>query len=364
MIIIKYLVRETLKSQISILFILLLIFFCQNLVRVLGNVVDGDIPINVVFYLLLLSVPKMVQLMLPLSLFLGLLMTFRRLYIESEVTAIYACGLGKRTLIISAIFVSIITSSAAAVNVFWANPIISRYQDLAVTEARANPSVSWLSEGQFKFLEDGNTVLFIGKITGSVFNKIFLAQLKMRDSERPFVLVADHGKVSLQKDGSQMLSLDKGTCFEGTTSLHDFRITAFNNYRAVIGHRIVTSHSTRPEQMLAQNLWHSENPEMSAEFHWRLTLVISVILMALLAVPLSVVNPRESPALSTVLAILLYFIFFLLQTTLRSSAAKGQLDPALWLWGVNIIYLSIALTLNLWDTAWMCKLRSHLRGVI
>ncbi len=80
MIIIRYLVRETLKSQIAILFILLLIFFCQNLVRVLGDAVDGNIPTNLVLSLLALGVPKMAQLILPLSLFLGLLMTLGRLY--------------------------------------------------------------------------------------------------------------------------------------------------------------------------------------------------------------------------------------------------------------------------------------------
>lgn len=102
MIIIRYLVRETLKSQIAILFILLLIFFCQNLVRVLGDAVDGNIPTNLVLSLLALGVPKMAQLILPLSLFLGLLMTLGRLYTESEITVMHACGLGKHTLIIAA----------------------------------------------------------------------------------------------------------------------------------------------------------------------------------------------------------------------------------------------------------------------
>jgi lipopolysaccharide export system permease protein len=66
-IIIRYLVRETLKSQLAIL-ILLLIFFCQKLVRILGAAVDGDIPTNLVLSLLGLGVPEMAQLILPLSL--------------------------------------------------------------------------------------------------------------------------------------------------------------------------------------------------------------------------------------------------------------------------------------------------------
>ncbi|MGC8401056.1 LptF/LptG family permease [Enterobacter mori] len=84
--------RETLKSQLAILFILLLIFFCQKLVKILGAAVDGEIPTNLVLSLLGLGVPEMAQLILPLSLFLGLLMTLGKLYTESEITVMHACG--------------------------------------------------------------------------------------------------------------------------------------------------------------------------------------------------------------------------------------------------------------------------------
>ena len=109
MIIIRYLVRETLKSQLAILFILLLIFFCQKLVRILGAAVDGDIPTNLVLSLLGLGIPEMAQLILPLSLFLGLLMTLGKLYTESEITVMHACGLSKAVLIKAAMILALIT---------------------------------------------------------------------------------------------------------------------------------------------------------------------------------------------------------------------------------------------------------------
>ncbi|WP_282677099.1 LPS export ABC transporter permease LptF [Serratia marcescens] len=362
MIIIRYLVRETLKSQIAILFILLLIFFCQNLVRVLGDAVDGNIPTNLVLSLLALGVPKMAQLILPLSLFLGLLMTLGRLYTESEITVMHACGLGKRTLIIAAMILALFTSAVAAVNVFWAGPWASRYQDVVVNEAKANPSIAGLAEGQFKPSQDGNAVLFIGNVKGSTFNDVFLAQLRPNGNQRPSVVVAEHGNIVQQKDGSQVVTLDKGTRFEGTALLRDFRITDFTDYKAVIGHRTVAADNTESEQMSMQTLWESDDPDARAELHWRLTLVVSVALMALLVVPLSVVNPRQGRVLSMLPAILLYLIFFLLQTSLRSNAGKGKLDPMLWLWLVNAVYFAIALALNLWDTVPMRKLRARLRG--
>ncbi|MNC63780.1 Lipopolysaccharide export system permease protein LptF [compost metagenome] len=61
-------------------------------------------------------------------------------------------------------------------------------------------------------------------------------------------------------------------------------------------------------------------------------------------------------------AMLLYLIFFLLQTSLRSNAGKGKLDPLVWMWLVNLAYFAIALALNLWDTVPMRKLRARLRG--
>ena len=298
---------------------------------------DGNIPTNLVLSLLALGVPKMAQLILPLSLFLGLLMTLGRLYTESEITVMHACGLGKRTLIIAAMILALLTSAVAAVNVFWAGPWASRYQDVVVNEAKANPSIAGLAEGQFKPSQDGNAVLFIGNVKGSTFNDVFLAQLRPNGNQRPSVVVAEHGNIVQQKDGSQVVTLDKGTRFE-------------------------VADNTESEQMSMQTLWESDDPDARAELHWRLTLVVSVALMALLVVPLSVVNPRQGRVLSMLPAILLYLIFFLLQTSLRSNAGKGKLDPMLWLWLVNGVYFAIALALNLWDTVPMRKLRARLRG--
>ncbi|MFT4464507.1 MAG: LPS export ABC transporter permease LptF [Sodalis sp. (in: enterobacteria)] len=364
MIITRYLVRETFKSQLAILFILLLIFFCQKLVRILGAAVDGDIPTNLVLSLLGLGVPEMAQLILPLSLFLGLLMTLSRMYTESEITVMHACGLGKSVLIRAVLVFSLITTIVAAVNVIWLSPWSSCHQDLVMSEAKANPSMAALVEGQFKPAENGNSVLFVGNVKDKGFEHVFLAQLKPNGNARPSVVITDRGHMTQRPDGSQLVMLDKGTRYEGTALLRDFRITDFTQYQAVIGHRAVAVDSTDAEQMTLRQLWRSPEPEARAELHWRLTLVVSVLIMAMMVVPLSVVNPRQGRVLSMLPAMLLYLIFFLLQTSLRSNGAKGKLDPMLWMWLTNVAYLALALVLNLWDSVPARRLRGrlHARG--
>lgn len=308
MIIIRYLVRETLKSQLAILFILLLIFFCQKLVRILGAAVDGDIPTNLVLSLLGLGIPEMAQLILPLSLFLGLLMTLGKLYTESEITVMHACGLSKAVLIKAAMILALFTGAVAAVNVMWAGPWSSRHQDEVLAEAKANPGMAALAQGQFQQASDGNAVMFIESVNGNRFHDVFLAQLRPKGNARPSVVVADSGELSQQKDGSQVVTLNKGTRFEGTAMLRDFRITDFNNYQAIIGHRAVSADPDDTEQMDMRTLWKTHTDRARAELHWRFTLVATVFIMALMVVPLSVVNPRQGRVLSMLPAMLLHSV--------------------------------------------------------
>ena len=352
--------RETLKSQLAILFILLLIFFCQKLVRILGAAVDGEIPTNLVLSLLGLGVPEMAQLILPLSLFLGLLMTLGKLYTESEITVMHACGLSKAVLVKAAMVLALFTGIVAAVNVMWAGPWSSKHQDEVLAEAKANPGMAALAQGQFQQASDGNSVLFIESVDGSRFNDVFLAQIRTKGNARPSVVVADSGQLAQRKDGSQIVTLNKGTRFEGTALLRDFRITDFQNYQAVVGHQNVALDPTDTEQMNMRTLINTDTNRARAELHWRLTLVFTVFMMALMVVPLSVVNPRQGRVLSMLPAMLLYLVFFLLQTSIKSNGGKGKIDPMIWTWAVNGLYLLLAVVLNLWDTVPMRRVRARL----
>lgn len=359
MIIIRYLVRETLKSQLAILFILLLIFFCQKLVRILGAAVDGEIPTHLVLSLLGLGVPEMAQLILPLSLFLGLLMTLGRLYAESEITVMHACGLGKSVLIKAAMILALFTGAVATINVTWLSPWSARYQEEVLAEAKANPGIAALAQGQFQQTSDGRSVIFIENVKGANFEDVFLAQTRPSGNTRPSVVVADAGQLSIRADGSQVVTLNSGTRFEGTALLRDFRITDFKDYQAVVGHQNVVLDPDDTSQMSMSALWHSHEPAMETELHWRITLIMSVIIMALMVVPLSVVNPRQGRVLSMLPAMLLYLVFFLLQSSVRSSASNGKIDPMLGMWGINLLYLAIAIVLNLWDTLPVRKVRAR-----
>lgn len=353
----RYLTKEVLKSQTAILFILLLIFFCQQLVRVLGSAANGNVPADLVLSLLGLGMPAMAQLMLPLCLFIALLLTFGRLYAESEITVMRACGVGQGLLVKVALLLSLVTASFAAYNVLELSPWALQKQSQIVKEAKANPTVGALVAGQFISVSSNDQVLFIDKVQNNAISGVYVFQMQNKKNQKPSVIVADFGEITALPNGDQVLNINHSQRVEGSAVLPDFRITDFERYQAYLGYKATANDEDDAETLSFQQLLANTTPAGKAELHWRITLVLAVPLMALIAVPMSRVNPRQGRFANILPALLLYLIYFLLQSSLKSAGAAGKLDASLWLPLVNIGFFVLGILLNSWNSAVMYKVR-------
>ncbi len=357
MILTKYLTKEVFKTQIAILFILLLIFFSQQLVRVLGSAANGNVPADLVLALLGLGMPTMAQLMLPLCLFVAILLTYGRLYGESEITVMRACGVGQRILLKVVLWLSVITALIAATNVLWLSPWALNKQVTIVEEAKANPNMSALAAGQFISANSDDFVLFINEIQDNQITDVYLFQTQPRGQAKPSVVVAEKGELKALPNGDQILTLQNSQRVEGTAVLPDFRITDFEFYEAYLGRKMADEKENKENELSFSQLMTQDTPAAKAELHWRISLILAVPLMALLAVPLSKVNPRQGRFGKMIPALLLYLIYFLLQSSLKSAGGSGKLAAEIYMPLVNVGFLILGLILNSWDSHFMYKLR-------
>ncbi|AFU19306.1 LPS export ABC transporter permease LptF [Actinobacillus suis] len=357
MILSRYLTKEIFKSQLAILFILLLMFFSQQLITVLNSAVSGKVPTDLVLSLLGLGMPALAQFMLPLSLFVALLLTLGRFYTESEITVMRACGIGQSLLTRVAFFLSIFTTALAVYNVFWLTPWAINKQSEMLAEAKSNPRFSALSAGQF--MTAGGYVLFIENINNeqNKLNDIYVFQPDQQKKNRPSVVVAESGQLQGLPNGDQILTLENSTRYEGTANTADFRISHFDNYQAYLGYQDVDSNEKLVQRADFNKLMTDSSNEAKAELQWRFALIFAVPLMALLAVPMSSVNPRQGRFAKVIPAVLLYLIYFLLQSSLKSSGASGKLDATLLMPLVSIAFFILAMVMNFWDTKWMSAIR-------
>ena len=353
----RYLTKEIFKSQLAILFILLLMFFSQQLISVLNSAVSGKIPTDLVLSLLGLGMPALSQFMLPLSLFVALLLTLGRLYAESEITVMRACGVGQTLLTKVALFLSIFTTTLAAYNVFTLTPWAIDTQSKMLAEAKSNPRFSALSAGQF--MSAGGYVLFIESINNeaNTLNDIYVFQPDQQKKNRPSVVVASTGELQGLSNGDQLLTLKNSTRYEGTATTADFRIAHFEKYTAYLGYQDVNSSEKLMQRATFSSLINDKSPEAQAELQWRFALVLAVPLMAMLAVPMSSVNPRQGRFAKIIPAVLLYLIYFLLQSSLKSAGASGKLDTTIWMPLVSTFFLVLGIIMNAWDSKFISAVR-------
>src|SRR5690606_16985478 len=90
----RYLLREVIQTWVSVTFVLLLIMLTSRFARYLGEAAGGNLAADAVFALLGLTSIHYLTVLVPVSLFLAVMLAFGRLYKDSEMAALMACGVG------------------------------------------------------------------------------------------------------------------------------------------------------------------------------------------------------------------------------------------------------------------------------
>ncbi|AEH32281.1 LPS export ABC transporter permease LptF [Vibrio anguillarum] len=361
MIIVRYLIRETLKSQFAIFFVLFLVFLSQRFIRVLAEASDGDIPARMILSIVSLNMPAMGLLMLPLSLYIGILLTFGRLYAESEITVMNATGIGNKFLIRAALYLALITSGAAAFNAFWLAPWSQDKEAQLMEQLAAENSVDLLQKGQFQRTPDGSSVVFIENIENKKLHNVFVAQLAPKDSILPSVMFSNSGDVKELSDGRQMITMYDGIRYEGVPTRVDYMITKFDEYEGLIGQREVKPKGRDWEALPTSNLLSNPDRRAKAELQWRISLVICIPLLTMLVVPLSAVNPRQGRFAKMGPAILIYLAYFMAISATKSAIEDGSLATVIGMWPINAALLLAAISVNIMDSVPVRRFKDKLR---
>ncbi|GAM54431.1 permease [Vibrio ishigakensis] len=308
-----------------------------------------------------LNMPAMGLLMLPLSLYIGILLTFGRLYAESEITVMNATGIGNKFLIQAALYLAVITSGVAAFNSLYFSPWSQDKEAQIMDQLAADTSVELLQKGQFQRTPDGSAVVFIDDLKDKKLTNVFIAQTVGQGSIRPSVAFADSGVAQELADGRQILKLFDGTRFEGIPTQLDYMQTDFDEYDALIGQREVKPKGRDFEAIPTIELWNNPDRRARAELHWRISLIICIPLLTLVVIPLSKVNPRQGRFAKMGPAILFYLAYFMSISAAKSAIEDGKISEVIGMWPMNIGLLVVGVVLNSLDSLPVRRFKDKIR---
>lgn len=335
----RYLMRETFKSQIAVLAVLMTIFVSQKFVRVLADASAGEIPGEVVIQLLGLNLPALAALILPLSLFLGILLAHGRIYADHEMTVLHACGVSEwyvtRVTLVLATALALVTAALTILAVPWSLEQERRVEERARNEA----GLSAIIPGRFQQASNQKAVIFVQGLTETGdLDEVFVAQ-NLRDENNQIiggsVVMADTGRVVTGADGAQNLLLNQGTRYASEQQRQELQIMAFDSYRLQIKEQESAESIRKLEAYSMRELWAADDAQAAAEWQWRLAIPLAMPLLTLIAVPLSRVNPRQGKFARMAPALMIYLGYFLVLMAARSAVSDGLIPSWLGLWWIH-----------------------------
>jgi len=374
-IIFRYFLKEVAKTQLAVFFVLMTIFISRQFVRVLGDASEGGIPGHLVMVFIGLKIPDLAGMMLPLSLFLGVLLAYGRLYADNEMTVLHACGISEWYVVRITLILSFVTAIVAGIFTLYLSPMATEYEYQVKEELASDSGLSSLIAGRFQTTGNNKAVVFVHDKNRdeNTLEKVFVAQLpnKSRSHEsiiNSSLVYSETGKVIEDESGSQKLVLQNGVRYQSDAKKGEFRSVAFDKYYIQIADQKVDHKSRKlnavPTEALFKDVFINENEDnktqYSTELHWRIAFPLACIILTFIAVPLSVVNPRQGKFGKMVPALLLFVTYFLLLTSLRRSLDNEVIPSFVGLWPIHLIVLALGFSLILKGRSSGFKLKAKL----
>ncbi|MEH6466512.1 MAG: LptF/LptG family permease, partial [Porticoccus sp.] len=100
MLIFRYIARDLLASTFAVCTVLLMVVVSGRFVKYLAQAAAGELDAGILLAIIGYRLPGFLELILPLAFFLAVLLTYGRLYVQSEMTVMTACGMSPSQLVV------------------------------------------------------------------------------------------------------------------------------------------------------------------------------------------------------------------------------------------------------------------------
>lgn len=352
--ILAYLTRDVLLHTVAVSFTLLVIIFSGRFVKYLAEAAVGNLAGDILLPVMFYRLPGFLELILPLGLFIGILMAYGRMYVESEMVVLSACGvspsrLAAYTLVPALLIMIVVTGLSLLVT-----PMGAARSSTLLDDPEKSQGLQTLASGRFQTRKGSNLVSYAETIapdTG-LMRGVFLSQQSRPGEGRPqlTVTVAAEGEIVLDaRTGARYLELRDGYRYQGLPGHRDYQVIQFESF----GERIPEPEggirsAPRVDGRSTASLLESDAPEDIAALHWRLSLPVTVPIVAIIALCLSRTDHRRGRYIKMAPAFALYLIYLVLLTNARAAMEAGE--GPLVLWRVHLLYLGLALWLLYGDS--------------
>jgi lipopolysaccharide export system permease protein len=329
MIIDRYVRHEIGVPFLAVSIVLIAIFLTFSLTRFLIDANAGLLHSGEVIQLTFLKSLISLEILLPLSLYLGVMIGLGRLYSDSEIYAMRASGISEMRLLRPIIRFALLLAVLSALFSVFVRPWAYAQSFWIKAQAEASTEVDRIQPARFYTFGDSGRTVFIKEIAdnGSVLDEVFI---RTKNNDDLQVITSEAGRMDFEaRSGYHRLILQDANVYKRVAEGPDV-FAKLGNFSLWIPAAEADPVGYKTKSTSTFELRNSGSTEDLAEFQWRMSTPLSTLLLILLAIPLSRSRPRQGRYARMLAAIVIYSVYFNLMDVSRTWVESGTSAGIWW----------------------------------
>ena len=332
-ILLKSLNFEVLLSTIGVLLIFFFLVVSSRFVGYFEQASEGLIDPSLVFKVVFLRFPDFITLLLPLSFFLGVIITVSRLYSDREIFGYLAGGLSENDLVKylfpQAMFFFLITLS---LSIFLAPYTKELSKEILSLDTIQEQFESVRPKELFSFNENDGFIHVENKENNILDEVIIFIQ----NDDYSSLIIAEN---LIHEDLSSKTNLDfkDGVLYQDIFNQNSSFVSYFGELSVPINNSKNTISGLSLNKLFDFSIKSSKS-----QTQWNLSIPLTIFVLLIFAVNFSKVEPRQGRFSVLVPSIFIYILYLSLLILARDSFDEGSLASQNYIWYVHLIFLLFA----------------------
>ena len=333
----KSLNMEVFKSSSSVLLIFFLLVVGSRIVGYFEQAAEGNLDPAIIMSVVALRFPDFITLLIPLSFFLGVLISISRIYADREIYGFFSVGLAPFDLIkflapqalLYFLLTLILSLYVAPYTKALSQEILKIDSFEEQLESIKSDEIVSLNDGGFIYIQNTDNLL-----TG-------VKALK-QNQENSFFVIADELSTNESKELIK-LNFNNGSFYSGVFSDSSKLQSNFNEFKLDIKKK-----KNLTNDMSLTKLFDFSSDSNTASFQWNVSVPITILILLFIGVYISEVKPRQG-RFSVILPGMLLYVMYLSLLILGREYIVDNPKTSFGLWYVHLIFILFLLAYLLKD---------------
>ena len=325
---------EVFKSTVGILLIFFFLVVSSRFVGYFEQASEGLIDPNLIFKVVFLRFPDFITLLLPLSFFLGIVITISRLYADREIYGYFSGGLSEKDLIKFLFPQSLIFFLITLSLSIYIAPYTKELSKEILTLDTLKEQFESIKSKEIFSLQNEDSFIYVDNKENNSFENI---TIYLSNESYSSAIVADRLDYD-DSDSEINLNFQNGILYQDIFTSESSVVSYFGQLR------IPVINDNKPVSGLSfTKLFDFSTKSSKSETQWNISIPITIFILLILGVTLSKVGPRQGRLSVLLPAIFVYILYLSLLILARETYSENSFNAQNYIWYVHIIFFSISL---------------------